>query len=621
MTDAHEHGDSRGDSRLEAEGEVALARLALDGGDLAHAAGHLGNAITLDPRLPEVHEALAELAARAGGAQSALGYFTPAEPVIGDLACRAHLSAACGQWGQALRLLAGVLRHEPHRPWAAVAWLARVDLPQLIDPDDVMRAIATVVGGGLAEPLPAGPAESLRPFYQAVQHSAAAHPDHAGLLVMASGLARRYGEHARAIAWARHAQHSAPSHSGAVMLGYALRADGRPEEALAVWQQELRRDPTDLSLHTDVGELYARIGRPAEGLAWIEQALAVDPLHPQAAPALHGVRYALDGSGTHLAALVDHLREHPEHRYAATVLARCSAGLPWLGQVGQATEASVAMLRHVLEQQGTVRKTTISALEPASALRTLHEALPGLQLTVLAAHEPDLRKPLREVGVRLWRYEGMDAYPAIEPPSAKAAALMQSVADLSWPHLLAAYDHAVALSGLSLDDLLGLLAHPPAPGDDEAGRRLAARWPDIWVRAVQTFACLGLTHHRADQSWAGSDRRRVLLDLLFGVEDWVTETAAVALVTVAWTDPTARRDASEQLAHRLLEAVTASRTRAVTVLPSLCRLALAMPALEPSAAALAREVLAGLEPAADPDPEEPAPEVAAAKKRRWFGRR
>lgn len=55
-----------GERRLSAEGEVAVARLALHEGDVSHAAAHLGFAMAEAPQLPEVHEALAELAARGG---------------------------------------------------------------------------------------------------------------------------------------------------------------------------------------------------------------------------------------------------------------------------------------------------------------------------------------------------------------------------------------------------------------------------------------------------------------------------------------------------------------------------------------------------------------------------
>ncbi|MEV4613680.1 tetratricopeptide repeat protein [Kitasatospora sp. NPDC049258] len=608
------HADEHGDGRLAAEGEVALARLALADLELAHAAGHLANAAALDPALPEVHEALAELAVRAGGPAAALDCFPLEQPTIGEVGCRASLAAAAGRWEEAVGLLSHVLREEPDRPWASVAWLGHPELPARLGPEPALRAIARVVGGGLPDPLPAAAAEQLRPFYDLIRACVARSPTHPGLLTMASGLARRYGDHDTAVGWARASLATAPSHSGAVMLGFALRSAGRPEEALAVWERELARDPSDLSLHVDVGELYATLGRPAEGLPWIERALAADPDHPQAAPALHGVRFTLDEDGTHLAALADHLREHPDHGYASTVLARCSEGRPWLRHVGSASEAIIGVLHQVLEQQGAVGGAcTLSAPEPPSALALFHATVPDARVTVLGVPEPDLREPLRPVGVRLWRYEGTEARPAVAPPSAEAAELLRSVADLSWPHLLAAYDHAVALSSLSLDDLLGCLAHPPAPAEDETGRRLAARWPDLWARAGQSFACLALTHHRTDQPWAGSDRRRVLADLLFGPEDWVTETAALALVAVAWTDPDARRDAADLVARRMLDAVRAGRTRTVTVLDSLCRLTLAMPGLAPEITALARRELAAT---ADRTPGAPA-----RPKRRWFRRR
>ncbi|MCX4745117.1 hypothetical protein OG455_06180 [Kitasatospora sp. NBC_01287] len=596
-----DHARPHGDDRLAAEGEVAFTRLALDSGELAHAAEHLANALALDPALPEAYQALAELTARCGSPAAALAWFPLERPTIGAAACHAQLLTAEGRWDEALVLLAAILREQPDRPWASVAWLTRPDLPELLDPDAVRQAVAALLGGGLPEPLPKATAEALRPFYRAVRRCTEAATGQPDLLTISSGLARRFGDHHLAVDLARRAHALAPGHASAVMLGYALRGAGRPEEALAVWRARLAEDDSDRSLHVDVAELLTELGRPRDGLRWLESALAAEPDHPQAGPALHGVRYAIDGDGSHLAALVDHLREHPEHGYAATVLARCSEGRAWLGQVSEPGEAVLGPMRHVLAgKAGQVTRSALSALEPASALLTVRRVLPDMELSVLSVPEPDLREPLREVGVRVWRYRGTEALPAVAPPSAAAAELLRGTAAPAWPHLLAAYDHAVALSGLSLADLLGCLAHPPEPADDEDGRRLALRRPDLWIRAAQTFACLGLTHHQADQPWASSDRRRVLADLLFGPEDWVTESAAVALVAVAWTDPAARQDAAELVAQRMRAAVEAARSRVVTVLDSLCRLTLAMPGLEPEVRAPARQALDALAAASAP---------------------
>ena len=57
-----------GEARPEAEGELALARLALDDGELPHAAEHVANAIGRDPTLRAAYATLDELADAAADA-------------------------------------------------------------------------------------------------------------------------------------------------------------------------------------------------------------------------------------------------------------------------------------------------------------------------------------------------------------------------------------------------------------------------------------------------------------------------------------------------------------------------------------------------------------------------
>ena len=64
MAQRAEMPDGVGEARAEAEGEVALARLALDDGELEHAAAHLRNAVASDPSLADAYTDLAGLADR-----------------------------------------------------------------------------------------------------------------------------------------------------------------------------------------------------------------------------------------------------------------------------------------------------------------------------------------------------------------------------------------------------------------------------------------------------------------------------------------------------------------------------------------------------------------------------
>lgn len=138
-------------------------------------------------------------------------------------------------------------------------------------------------------------------------------------------------------------------------------------------------------------------------------------------------------------------------------------------------------------------------------------AAPGLSSTPA----PDIRVPLAEVRYRLWTYQGTEAVPAVAAPSPAAVAALQSVAVSGvWPHPVAAYDAAVPLSALSLDDLLGLLAHGvPVPQDNTPWQRMRARNPAYWPRFTQAWVCLGLLHHKTSEPWPDSTRRRVLVDL------------------------------------------------------------------------------------------------------------
>lgn len=129
--------------------------------------------------------------------------------------------------------------------------------------------------------------------------------------------------------------------------------------------------------------------------------------------------------------------------------------------------------------------------------------------------------------------------------------------------------------------------------------RVLGHDPSLWVRCVQVWACLGLLHHRTDEPWAESTRRRVLLDLVWGVEDWVTEAALFALVTAAWVDPAVRPDVARVVTERLADVAAVARTRAVPIALSLAHLALASPALDPETAALAAS-LAATRPAPRP---------------------
>jgi hypothetical protein len=157
---------------------------------------------------------------------------------------------------------------------------------------------------------------------------------------------------------------------------------------------------------------------------------------------------------------------------------------------------------------------------------------------------------------------------------------------------VAAYDWAVGLAGLPLDDLLGLIGHGiPVPDGNLPLLRMRAKDPVYWPRFTQAWACLGVLHHKAEEPWPDSTRRAVLVDLVNGVEDWATDAAANALVVAAWTDPAGRADVAEIIGARFAAAGQARIKRPVTIAGSLAHLVLITPEMPASAVSAAQALI------------------------------
>ncbi|SIR64113.1 tetratricopeptide repeat protein [Micromonospora avicenniae] len=588
------------DAALSAAEELALARLALAEGDLQHAAGHVAGALAQAPTLPEAHETLARLAAVSGGGVDL--FPLDQHTYVGAAVARAHLLAATGHPGDGLDLLAAATGYAPQTDWAGVPWVTAPELIARITPEHVARILMQVCAA-VPDPVPRAGRPALAAYLTLARNAVTAHPGHALLLGAASALARRLGEVALAIDWAGRGVRAEPTKLGEVWLGYAYRSAGRTREALAALGRAVEHDPDDLAVYADIAGTLADTGRLDEALDWIDRALDRDPTFDCAVHTAHRLRYLRDGDVAHLVALADFARDHPDDTHEHGDLAECCRSRPWLGQLTPAGGPVADALRQAVAAEhpgigATVRSPTPP---PPSALRA--GTAVGMRVEVTGNGSPDAREPRRAGTRRLWRYEGTIPVPAVPAPSVGAADRLRQLAHPAWPHPPAAYDAAVGLATLELADLVGLLVHPPEPPATAIGRVLAGQDPTMWVRCVQVWACLGMLHHRTDEPWAASTRRQVLLDLVWGVEDWITEAALFAMVTAAWVDPAVRPDVARVVAERLADAAAVARTRPVPIATSLAHLALATPGVDAETRELATALLGAA--AAVPRPRNP----------------
>jgi hypothetical protein len=342
--------------------------------------------------------------------------------------------------------------------------------------------------------------------------------------------------------------------------------------------------------------------------------LADDPRFPHRDAARHAARFRAAGEVADLVAVRDD--PHP-CGMTDVVFAMAGSKRPWLNWVPMPSEAISNVAnevggRRARGEQLQVTELGLSAAEPASAMTACRRVAGPFAIGIADFPQPDIRVPVRPGRYAVWRYDGSEPLPAVPTPSAAAVQALHEVGAEPWPSLLSGYLQAAPLGELPLDDLLGLLAHLPGPPDTPRWQHLAKSTPTYWYRLMQPWVCLGILHHAKDEPWPTSTRRQVLVDLAFGVEDWVSDAALFALVTAAYREPDLREEVRQLVRARLDAAVAANRS--VTIEESLAQLMIVTPDCRADDRALAMAVLARAEQDDDED-------LAPPKKRRWWQRR
>jgi len=322
------------DPRRSADRDLEQARAALERGEMHHAADHLAGAIAHAPTLPETHELLSRLAARADGGLELFPLEQHA--FVGTVVARAHLLAAAGRPEDGLPLLVAATGHTPGVDWAGVPWVSDPDLGARMEPGllaQIVMQLCTTIG----DPAPEAGREALLPYLTLVRHAVVAHPEQAMLLGAGSALARRLGEPALAVEWAVRGARLRPSKLAEIWLGYAYRSADRIPESLAALRRAVMYDPEDLSVYADIAGTLADHGRLDDALAWADRALAKDPEFDCAVHTAHRLRYRADGDLAHLIRLADFQRDHPDDTHEHADLADCCADQPWLSRVPSAS--------------------------------------------------------------------------------------------------------------------------------------------------------------------------------------------------------------------------------------------------------------------------------------------
>jgi tetratricopeptide (TPR) repeat protein len=355
-------------------------------------------------------------------------------------------------------------------------------------------------------------------------------------------LLRQAGQLDEAVELARARHAKAPCYESAVSVAANLRA----KQDFAAWYEAVgeifKFSPDDVPTRLDLGDCFWEEQQKLdEADRWYEDALRLAPNHPWAQPSLLAVRYLRTNDPAWRNQLEDYVEGNPQNERGRVALGRIT---PFFTSILYPADATVNLMNEMAdkleaaaegEASGRIRLVT-NGLEAPSCRRSIDRQVElwggkvSIEREIRGMQSPDPRQPRVPVRYRLWEYDGQTPRPAVAPPPAQVAEAVTAIAatsyDLgSWSGYAA--NVAARLGPDSLDGLLGVMAHPPAP---PARVRM---W--YWTLRVQTAAALVISQMGRD--WHGSVRRQVLFDLANGPMDWSIVAAAVALTAVALREP------------------------------------------------------------------------------------
>ena len=381
---------------------------------------------------------------------------------------------------------------------------------------------------------------------------------HGFFLFFLTSVVRKSGRFDEALRLSEDAFRQVPCYTTAIGLAMARAARGEIDQAVAAYAESERHDPGNVSGLVDAAELLWENRRPREAEELYKKILRKNPDDPRAAPSYYYLRYiSSDFDLTWIENLRDFVEAHPDHEQGQGLLRSL---IPYFGFLPSPSDAFVNVLRKITESlrnQPTAPDDgpftlnyRVSGLEAPSnrlalglLLRRFGKRM-DLNATVESIAVPDPRLPLGRVPYQLWRYEKTEPIPVLPPPpedvSEAVAALAASEYDFTeWAK--SASKQGSALGTDRVDDLLGVMVHPPTAPDSID--------PWDWVLRIQLAASLFVIG--LDQGWTGSLRRKVLVALVNGPMDWSVGTAIIAVSYLAASDPTIAAEAIELFRERL----------------------------------------------------------------------
>lgn len=518
---------------LTPQDDIRIALQAIAEGDLSHATYHVVAALAAAPDAPE-HLAVADTLFDRSDDPLSLVPFTEPSTFKGTVALRAWFHHHLGEHRQAIELVMAILIAEP--TMSVFRWIERwwsdPAARDSLDPQYFGTQLHDLLGN-ITSPSDHDALKQMLPVLAPVVEHALSRKRTDVLAAVHSKLYRLAGERQKALAIALAHDAQSPTHLSAVFVAAAHRDLRELTQAIEWSYTALKRDPSSYYVELDIGDFYLDLRRFKEAAEAYGHVLAHDPDEPWAKASALYARWLAGDSHT----VRDELELLAQQPDATRAQALSQEITPYVGYLPQPGEAIVNLAHQLWNSQKQYSPPTIAstAVEAPSAVRSVQRwfgAFGETPAVTAKVQSPDPRVPWGPVDFVLWRYEGdsVTASAVYEPPP---SAILQSVTELAstgfygpeWHHRARSLGRALGVS--AVPSLLGAINHPPA----QPKARPNSQEPWDWDFSAVTAATFLLGY--VDDGWAQSQRRRVLLSLVYGPVDWATTAAIVVLTELA----------------------------------------------------------------------------------------
>ncbi len=515
--------------------------------DFEEAAFHLAGALAQDPLNSDVLELFDLIINEAPEIENLVP--VKEESYYGEQIARAYIESTQANYQQAISLLINVLSQFPDiglEKWLP-SWLADARFRNVnVDIEEINGFISDRLmhtSGRIR--LRPSETDYYKRFTQVVFTLVKYFPEAIDVLVIASHILRRAEHLDDAIRLASDSLKRNSDPDSAIALALAYRATGQYNRAISSFEQayKLEKDP---SFFLEMAYTRWDAGGHKAALKYLKKALKKDE--------------SLEND-TEFNCMMKYLKGEDEIHNILGPDAKPDdiklVATPLVGYLFSAKDYSVGIYEQVSQHglKGNSIQVTAPCIEPPSALLALAMATIGtLDLTELEYeyHEtpkPDPRDSDFEPKLKAWSYDldtGRIPIQAVKRPRTDISVLVSTIADQAYylPHWWNQAKQLMKNNPVDLSELIGAMVYPqPAPAHFKTS---------TWINHQQIASALLIS--AAETQWHGSLRREILLDLMHGPIDWVTDSVLIALTEVALDTPDAITEIAyefEQLAKRI----------------------------------------------------------------------